>query len=190
VPRTNPGAARRRRLRARTGAGARIANLYIITAQKTFERYLPRIVSCLGELSQNQIWWRPNFASNSAGNLALHLCGNIRQWIISGLGGAPDIRNRDTEFSERGPLPRRVLIRRLRQTVREALGVLRRFPPSALTRRYVIQGFDVTGLYAVFNVAEHFSHHAGQIIYITKMKSARNLHFTKLPATSKRLDHI
>jgi len=162
-----------------------VSTLFLATAQETFERYLPRIVRCLGELSEKQIWWRPNSASNSAGNLTLHLCGNIRQWIISGLGGAHDVRVRDAEFSERGPLPRRILIRRLRSTVREALRVLRRLPPTALTCRYIIQGFHVTGLYAVFTVAEHFSHHAGQIICITKMKRGRDLRFTKLPNTSE-----
>ena len=79
------------------------------------EVYLPRIISCLERLSPEQIWWRPNEASNSVGNLVLHLTGNVRQWIISGLGGAADIRQRDLEFSERGPLPRRVLVSRLRQ---------------------------------------------------------------------------
>jgi len=175
--------------RARTGE-TRIAKLYLATARETIERHLPRIVSCLGELGEQQIWWRPNSASNSAGNLTLHLCGNIRQWIISGLGGAPDVRTRDAEFAERGPLPRRVLVRRLRKTVREALGIVRRLPPSALTRRYVIQSFRVTGLYAIFHVAEHFSHHAAQIIYITKMKRARDLRFTALRTSSKRIDRI
>jgi len=76
--------------------------------------YLPRIVRCLEELSREQIWWRANPASNSVGNLVLHLTGNVRQWIISGLGGEPDNRQRDQEFTERGPLPRRVLVAGLR----------------------------------------------------------------------------
>ncbi len=166
------------------------ARLYLATAQKVLERYLPRIVRCLGELNQEEIWWRPNSASNSAGNLTLHLCGNVRQWIISGLGGAADVRVRDQEFAERGPLPRRVLIRRLRQTVREALRVIRSLPSDVLFRVHTIQGFRVTGLYAVFNVTEHFSHHAGQIIYIAKMKRGRDLGFTNLLAAPKRLDNI
>jgi uncharacterized protein DUF1572 len=191
MPRAQTSASARGHASTRISTGnTAIAKLYLATAEETFERYLPRIVRCLGELSQQQIWWRPNPASNSAGNLTLHLCGNIRQWIISGLGGAHDLRVRDAEFAERGPLPRRFLVRRLQQTVREALGVLRCLPPAVLTRRYRIQGFQVTGLRAVFNVAEHFSYHAGQIIYITKMKRARNLRFTKLPASSRRLDHI
>ena len=183
APRERSGAVRRTR-----ASDHRIAKLYLATAQETIERYLPRIVRCLGELSQQQIWWRPNSASNSAGNLTLHLCGNLRQWIISGLGGAPDVRMRDAEFAERGPLPRRVLIRRLQQTVRESLQILRRLPQEAITRHYIIQGFHVTGLSAVFHVAEHFSYHAGQIIFITKIRRSRDLRFTRLPATSKRLD--
>ena len=97
------------------------------------EVYLPRIVCCLEELSPDQIWWRPHEASNSVGNLVLHLAGNVRQWIISGLGGAPDFRQRDREFSECGPLPRRVLANRLRKTVQEACSVLSKLSPDDLT---------------------------------------------------------
>src|SRR5579862_1299439 len=77
------------------------------------EVHLPRILLCLKELSRQQIWWRPHEASNSVGNLVLHLEGNVRQWIISGLGGAPDKRQRDQEFSERRPMQRRMLANRL-----------------------------------------------------------------------------
>jgi uncharacterized damage-inducible protein DinB len=148
--------------------------------------YLPRIVSCLEQLSPEQIWWRANEASNSAGNLVLHLTGNVRQWIISGLGGAPDVRQRDREFSERGSLPRRVLVSRLRKTVEEACRVLRKLSPEDLARVYTIQKFRVTGREAAFHVAEHFSHHAGQIILLTKMLTGNDLKFTQLPGEKKR----
>src|SRR5690348_2492933 len=81
------------------------------------EKYLSRIVRCLRLLSEEEIWWRPNNASNAAGNIVLHLCGNIRQWIISGLGGEPDVREREKEFSERGPISRRALVTQLKATV-------------------------------------------------------------------------
>jgi uncharacterized damage-inducible protein DinB len=149
------------------------------------EVYLPRIVSCLRTLSPEQIWWRPNAASNSVGNLVLHLTGNVRQWIISGLGGGPDLRRREKEFSERGPLSRRVLIIRLRQTVTDACTVLAKLSPQDLARVYPIQGYRVTGIEAGFHVAEHFSHHAGQIILLTKMITARDLKFTQLPGEKK-----
>ena len=148
--------------------------------------YLPRIVRCLEELSREQIWWRANPASNSVGNLVLHLTGNVRQWIISGLGGEPDNRQRDQEFTERGPLPRRVLVAGLRQTVEEACQVLRKLSATDLARRHTIQGFRVSGLEVTYHVAEHFSHHAGQIILITKMLAGRDLKFTHLPGQKKK----
>ncbi|HMD87408.1 MAG TPA: DinB family protein [Terriglobia bacterium] len=148
--------------------------------------YLPRIISCLEQLSAEQIWWRPNEASNSVGNLVLHLTGNVRQWIISGLGGTPDVRQRDLEFSERGPLPRRVLVSRLRKTVEEACGVLGKLSPEDLARVHTIQKYHVTGTEAAFHVAEHFSHHAGQIILLTKMVTGRDLKFTQLPGEKRR----
>jgi uncharacterized damage-inducible protein DinB len=143
--------------------------------------YLPRVEACVRELSPDQIWWRANPASNSVGNLALHLEGNVRQWIVSGLGGKPDRRQRDKEFSELGPISRRTLLARLRKTVAEADRVMQRLNGVALTRTYSIQGFRVTGLRAVFHVAEHFSHHAGQIILLTKMLGGKDLKFTRLP---------
>ena len=143
--------------------------------------YLPRILLCLDELSQSQIWWRPNEASNSIGNLVLHLEGNLRQWIVSGLGGRPDRRQRDLEFSTRRPIPRRALSSRLENTVKEACGIVRNLTAADLERVRAIQKFKVTGLEAVFHVTEHFSHHAGQIILLTKMQAAKDLGFTRLP---------
>ena len=148
--------------------------------------YLPRILKCLQQLSPEQIWWRPNPASNSAGNLVLHLTGNVRQWIVAGLGGAPDMRRRHQEFAERGPLPRRALVHNLRRTVEDACRTLRLLDAQRLGRTYSIQGYRVTGFEACFHVAEHFSHHAGQIILITKLLTGRKLGFTRLPATAPK----
>jgi hypothetical protein len=163
-----------------------IARLFLIEAQTSFQRILKRIVRCLNALSEKDIWWRPNPASNSAGNLVLHLCGNMRQWIISGLGGAPDVRVRDAEFTARGPIPRRLLVAQLSGTVRSVNRALRRLPPEALARKYTIQGFRVTGLVAASHVYQHFSNHAGQIIYITKLLEGRDLGLTKLPPPQKK----
>ena len=146
---------------------------------------LPHIVECLQQLSEEEIWWRPNSSSNSAGNLVLHLCGNVRQWIIAGLGGAEFRRERDREFSEQGPIPRRALITQLRRTVRDACRVLARLSDDSLSRKYKIQGYHVTGLDAALHVTEHFGYHTGQIIYITKLKRARDLRFTRLPVAKE-----
>ncbi len=163
-------------------------------SQKHFERqflsqaqhslkahYLPRVEQCLSVLSEKQIWWRPHGTSNSIGNLVLHLSGNVRQWIVSGLGGAPDWRERDREFNEGGPIARQTLQTLLRQTVIQACRVLGRLTAPQLAKVHLIQGFSVTGLEAVFHVTEHFAYHCGQIIYITKAKLGKDLGFTRLP---------
>src|SRR5574337_672879 len=88
------------------------------------ELYPRRISRCLKLLSEEEIWWRPNSASNSVGNMVLHLQGNVRQWIIAGMGGEADRRVRDREFAERGPIPRRILLAGMRSTIKEAQVVL------------------------------------------------------------------
>jgi uncharacterized damage-inducible protein DinB len=147
---------------------------------------LPLIVKSLQQLSEEEIWWRPNPPSNSAGNLVLHLCGNVRQWIVSHLGGAEFERKRDLEFSEKGPIPRNKLVAQLRRTVRDACRVLARLSDDSLAQKHTIQGLRVNGLEAVYHVVEHFSYHTGQIIYITKLKRAQDLRFTRLPVLKKQ----
>ncbi len=134
-------------------ADHRLAQICLRQWRSRFEeRYLPRIAGCLAQLSDDDIWWRPNEASNSIGNLVLHICGNMRQWIISGLGGAPDLRERDKEFAERGPIPGPALRQKFQQTVKEASSVMARLRPDVLTRPHRIQGYDVTGYEAAAHV--------------------------------------
>jgi uncharacterized damage-inducible protein DinB len=162
-----------------------LAKHFLLEAKATFDRHLSSINKSLAQLSDEEIWWRPNSASNSVGNIVLHLSGNVRQWIISGLGGVLDIRERDEEFSARGIIPRAKVVAHLRATVRAARCVLDTLSADALTRKYTIQGYHVTGLQAISNVYEHFSHHAGQIIYVTKLKRGKDLRFTHLPPIKK-----
>ncbi len=162
--------------------GKNLTDVFLAEARGTLGRHhLPRIVRCLEMLSEDQIWWRPNPASNSIGNMVLHLCGNVRQWIISGLGGEPDRRERDKEFAEQGPIARRELVEKIEKTVNEACRVIRRLTPRELARPRVIQKFNVTGFIAVNHVAEHFAFHSGQILYVTKMLRGEDLGFTRLP---------
>jgi uncharacterized damage-inducible protein DinB len=156
---------------------------FLALAEHSLRRHhLPRIERCLAMLSNRQIWWRPNESSNSAGNLALHLAGNVRQWIVAGLGGAADARQRYLEFSERGPVPRDRLVRTLRSAVLDACAVIRRLTPAELEARYTIQKLPVTGLNALLHVVEHFAFHSGQVVFITKQLQSRDLRFTHLPS--------
>lgn len=159
-----------------------LAETFRKDARSGIEKYLSRIVRCLQLLSEKEIWWRPNDASNAAGNIVLHLCGNIRQWIISGLGGEPDVREREKEFGERGPIPRRMLVAQLKTTVGEACEIIDGLQEETLLQQFRIQGYDVSGLIAVLRVYEHFAYHAGQIIYLTKLRCGKNLRFTRLPS--------
>lgn len=160
---------------------------FLAQAKHSLGRYhLPRILRCLQLLSDSDIWWRPNTASNSVGNLVLHLEGNVRQWILSGLGGTPDRRQRDREFAERGPLGRHILAARLEKAVKEACRVIGKLPPRDLARTRRIQKFRVTAFEAIHHVTEHFAFHTGQIIYVTKLRRGRDLGFTRLPGQTRR----
>jgi uncharacterized damage-inducible protein DinB len=131
--------------------------------------YLPRIEKSVDGLSDEQLWWRANAGSNSIGNLILHLAGNVRQWIVSGIGGDADDRDRQREFDERGPLPAAELLARLRSAVEDADRVLANVAPEALLERRRIQTYDVTTMQAIHTVVEHFSMHTGQVIVLAKM---------------------
>lgn len=143
-------------------------------------------MACLNDLGDEGCWWRPNAASNSAGNLVLHLAGNMHQWIVSGLGGAPDVRRRDAEFSETGPISSALLAAMLTREVKAACRVLKGLGAAHLHARYTIQKHSgVTGMDAVERVVEHVAYHAGQIIYLTKARLGKDLGFTHLPGEKK-----
>lgn len=139
--------------------------------------FLPKIERCLEQLSDEEVWWRANEESNSIGNLLLHLSGNVRQWIVSGIGGAPDERVRQQEFDEREGLTRAELLARLKQTLHDADAALAAFDASRLLEQRQIQGNDVQVLEAIFHVVEHFSMHTGQILLMTKMLKGADLKF-------------
>ena len=139
--------------------------------------YLPKIERCLEKLNDEQIWSRANEESNSIGNLILHLCGNARQWIVCGIGSAPDKRNRDSEFEQRDVIPRDELVTLLRSTLSDVQTTLQSVDPSTLLEYRKIQGNDVDILEAIFHVTEHFSMHAGQIFLLTKLLTATDLRF-------------
>ena len=136
-----------------------------------------RLDACLEQLSGDQIWLRGGQNENAAGNLVLHVCGNVRQWIISSIGGQPDFRQRDSEFAARGGVSTAQLRERLASTVAEATDVLSSVTAARLADRLVIQGYNVSVLEAIYHVVEHFSMHAGQIIFITKMLTGGDLGF-------------
>jgi uncharacterized damage-inducible protein DinB len=144
------------------------------------EDFLPKIERCLDKVTDEQIWWRPNEASNSIGNLVLHLCGNARQWIVCGIGDGTDERDRDAEFAQREVVPRDDLISLLQQTIRDVEATLTAYDPERLMEMHTIQGTESSALDAILHVVEHFSMHTGQIVLLTKQLTAQDLHFYDL----------
>ena len=134
-------------------------------AASKLEQSYGRIADCLERLTEEQIWQRPGEASNSMGNLALHLAGNLRQWILHGVGGQPDVRVRDEEFAARGGPDRKALLAGLRDAVEQASDVIRR---ADLEKRIYVQNYDITALEGIMHVLEHFSYHTGQVAFATK----------------------
>jgi uncharacterized damage-inducible protein DinB len=144
---------------------------------KKLRQMAQRIDTCLAKLTPEQIWTRGGENENAVGNLVLHLCGNVRQWIIAGVGGAPDLRERDAEFAARGGASIEELSARLKSTVEEAAAVIEGVTAERLTEHVVIQKYDVSVMEAIYHVVEHFSGHTGQIIFVTKMLTSEDLGF-------------
>jgi uncharacterized damage-inducible protein DinB len=154
-----------------------LATLFLTFSVKKLRQLHSRIDACLERLDDERIWWRSSENANSAGNICLHLAGNIRQWILHGVGGAPDTRVRDAEFAARGGLSRDALRDHLRQALVEVLPVIERQTPADLLRTVRPQNYDVTVLEAIYHVVEHFAQHTGQIIYLTKALTGEDLGF-------------
>jgi uncharacterized damage-inducible protein DinB len=153
-----------------------VAHAFLKTSRSLIATdFLPKIERCLEQLTDEDVWWRPNDASNSIGNLLLHLRGNVTQWIIGGVGGYSRERHRQQEFDERTRIPIRELLGTLRAVVEQADTVMRGLDANALTSRRRIQDYDVTVLEAIYHVVEHFSMHTGQIILLTKARTGKDL---------------
>jgi hypothetical protein len=154
---------------------------------KLIGEYWPRLRGCVESLPPKRVWWRPNEASNSIGNLILHLNGNVRQWLVASFNGSEDARDRPTEFSERQLIPASALLEKLGATMAEASGVLARLTETDLLATMNIQGHTVSGLAAVYQVVEHFGMHYGQILFITKLVQGENLGFYRALDKTGRL---
>jgi hypothetical protein len=157
-----------------------LAALFLeFSRKKLFGQYWPRLKECVASLNAEQVWWRPNKASNSLGNLLLHLDGNVRQWLVASFNNSDDKRNRPAEFAAAGSLSASDLLDQLGATLDEAAKVLDRLTIDELLAPYEIQGYHVRGLDAVYQVVEHFGLHYGQIVYITNSLSGKDLGFYK-----------
>ena len=178
----------------------RVGQAFLAEARRKLSDRHERIRHCLSQLDDAQVWWRPAESMNSAANLVLHLCGNLRQWLVAGVApepvracrtgsagtGSADFRDRPREFAERGPIPRDELLRRLAAVVAQADAVLAGFDEARLLEPRRIQGFDETVLSAVFDCLTHLSGHAQEIVYVTRLQLGEAYRFAWVPATPEQ----
>src|SRR5271168_270648 len=136
------------------------------------------LTACVKKLTDEQIWQRHGAYDNAVGNLMLHLCGNARQWIMHGVGGAPDVRVRDEEFSADGGMSGAELIALFEATMDEAKHVIAAVPAERMVERVIPQGHEVSVLEAIYQVVGHVQQHVGQIILMTKQMLATDLDLT------------
>lgn len=140
---------------------------------RTTRVFPQQIRAAIEPLTDEQIWWRPNEASNSIGNLLLHLTGSINHYLNRNFGGIDFTRDRAAEFAERQHIPKTELLARFDAMVAAAERTYDRLTvdglgdvsPERTMHRIVIED--------LINVMSHFSNHAGQIIWIAKMLNER-----------------
>lgn len=152
-------------------------DLFIQATIEYLELNLPRVKKCLDLLSEEECWQRPNPSTVSVGNLIIHLCGNITQYIHAGLGDEPDHRQREKEFLAIGGWNKVQLYDKLETVVHKACEVIKQLKEEDLVKIYSIQGFEMTGVSTLVHVTEHFSYHVGQIAYWTKVVRNQDLGF-------------
>jgi len=154
-----------------------VESLFLQFSVDKLRQLTDRIEVCLQTLTDDRIWARGGENENAIGNLALHLSGNVRQWIVSSLGNNPTPRDRDSEFSARGGSSASELATKLRGTVEQAVKIILAADTEKLTRIYEIQTYRVSGVEVIYHVVEHFAQHTGQIIFATKMLAGNDLGF-------------
>jgi hypothetical protein len=154
---------------------------FVRAAYDVLDKGLRKITHCLDQLKDDEIWKRPRPEMNSIANVLIHLSGNLRQWILSGVGGAPDTRNRPAEFSDRSMRPKKQLIDDLEQVVKQCEQVLAKTSASALLETRRIQGFEEQLLSAILSTVSHFQGHVQEIIHMTRMIRGNEYKFDFVP---------
>lgn len=153
-------------------------SLFVATARRLLTvEYRTKIAHVLDVLPPDALWRPPADESNAIGNLLLHLAGNVRQWIVAGVGGEAFSRDRSAEFTARDGGTAGELLAHLDAALRDADQVLSSLDSAALTARRRIQSRDVSVLEAVFHVTEHFAMHTGQVILLAKMAAPGRVRF-------------
>lgn len=161
-----------------------VAAQFLVTARRTLYSASAKVEHCLGQLTDEDLEWRAFAEHNSVHNLVLHVCGNLGQWILSGVGGAEDVRQREQEFSDRSLQNAEQLATRLARCVSEVDVVLADCTDERLREVVVIQGFRLSVLAAIWDSVNHLVGHMQQIVYITRLRRGADYAFHWSPPDS------
>ena len=165
------------------------ASLHLAVGSEAYDELnsaLKIIRHCVNQLSEDQVWWRPAESMNSVANLMLHLCGNVRQWLVSGVGETVDIRERQKEFDQRNSASKTELMQQLESAVADAREVLAGISAETLLRARRVQGYDVRGIGAVFHSVSHFRGHTQEIVHMTRCQLGDSYKFDFIPTTTEQ----
>ncbi|MEZ4857644.1 MAG: DinB family protein [Flavobacteriaceae bacterium] len=135
------------------------------------------IEKSLLEITFDELWQKPNESLNSIGNLLLHLCGNMTQYVVSSLGNLPDYRNREEEFTITGGFSKKALLQKLQTTLEMVKKTIQETSEEQFAKERSVQGFTLSGTGIVLHVVEHYSYHTGQIAFWVKLLKNKDLGF-------------
>lgn len=152
--------------------------LFIALTRRYLNAYVDKLERSLAGVDNAEVWRRPNEASNSIGNLLLHLAGSTRFWIVGVVGETDTGRTRQEEFDAVTGGSASELLRHLRSAVDDADAILARVTADELLATRLAGDEAVTVLEAAYHAVEHFSMHTGQVIQLVKLQSAVDLHLT------------
>jgi hypothetical protein len=162
-------------------ASSELCLAFVNAMRRTLSEGMRKIEHCADQLDDKQVWWRPREEMNSIANVMLHLSGNLRQWIIAGVGGAKDVRNRPMEFADRSGRGKAEVVAILKRVVAEADGVVAKVTAEQLLSPRRIQGYDGTVMSAIGDTVAHFRGHVQEIIHMTREQIGEKYRFDFVP---------
>jgi uncharacterized damage-inducible protein DinB len=139
----------------------------IETLKQLFLRDLEKLKTEISSYrDEKNLWKISGDISNPAGNLCLHLCGNLQHFIGATLGNSGYVRNRDAEFSKKN-VPIRELVAEIELTTEVVQKTLLELKEEDLQKTFPINvfGYEMTTEYLLTNMAAHLTYHLGQINY-------------------------
>jgi uncharacterized damage-inducible protein DinB len=152
-----------------------LAQLFVSHSVRKLRLMQHYLETCVAAVDSAALSHRPGPGQNSIANLIAHLCGNVRQWIGSTLGGMPDVRDRKAEFAEQADVSPDQLLALLRTTMDQAVPILSGLDSARLAQTVNTQDGALSVLEVVYQVVGHFQQHTGQVVFMVKQATGRDL---------------